>query len=95
MGSGHILSNGIGSGGGYGGKGGIGCNNETCIDGGISYGDANLPCDLGSGSGNDSVAGSTAGGGILGEAKPLAGLCFDFKVWSPINFFCYIWFLRF
>ncbi|XP_059645479.1 uncharacterized protein LOC132287032 [Cornus florida] len=65
VGQGKVLSNGIGSGGGHGGKGGVGCYNGSCIDGGISYGDADLPCELGSGSGNDSLAGSTAGGGVI------------------------------
>uniref|UniRef100_A0A5B7ADH9 DUF8003 domain-containing protein n=1 Tax=Davidia involucrata TaxID=16924 RepID=A0A5B7ADH9_DAVIN len=64
VGRGKVLSNGLGSGAGHGGKGGVGCYNGSCIEGGISYGDANLPCELGSGSGNDSLAGSTAGGGI-------------------------------
>ncbi|KAL2525592.1 glycine-rich protein [Abeliophyllum distichum] len=65
VGQGNVLSNGLGSGGGHGGRGGMGCYNGSCIEGGISYGDADLPCELGSGSGNDSLAGSTAGGGIL------------------------------
>ncbi|CAI9759633.1 unnamed protein product [Fraxinus pennsylvanica] len=65
VGQGKVLSNGLGSGGGHGGRGGMGCYNGSCIEGGISYGDADLPCELGSGSGNDSLAGSTAGGGIL------------------------------
>ncbi|KAA8525196.1 hypothetical protein F0562_006940 [Nyssa sinensis] len=65
VGRGEVLSNGLGSGGGHGGKGGVGCYNGSCIEGGISYGDADLPCELGSGSGNDSLAGSTAGGGII------------------------------
>ncbi|KAI3468162.1 hypothetical protein Pfo_024825 [Paulownia fortunei] len=65
VGQGKVLSNGLGSGGGHGGRGGMGCYNGSCIEGGISYGDANLPCELGSGSGNDSLAISTAGGGIL------------------------------
>lgn len=69
VGQGKLLSNGLGSGGGHGGRGGMGCYNDTCTEGGISYGDANLPCELGSGSGNDSLAVSTAGGGILGERK--------------------------
>ncbi|KAK4388783.1 hypothetical protein Sango_2215300 [Sesamum angolense] len=64
IGQGIVLSNGLGSGGGHGGKGGMACYNDSCIEGGISYGDANLPCELGSGSGNDSLAMSTAGGGI-------------------------------
>ncbi|KAK1417918.1 hypothetical protein QVD17_27054 [Tagetes erecta] len=65
IGKGQLLSNGIGSGGGYGGTGGYGCYNGTCIDGGLPYGDADLPCQLGSGGGNDSIAHSTAGGGVL------------------------------
>ncbi|KAL2543583.1 glycine-rich protein [Forsythia ovata] len=64
-GQGKNLSSGIGSGAGHGGMGGMGCYNGSCVEGGISYGDADLPCELGSGSGTDSSAGSTAGGGIL------------------------------
>lgn len=62
-----MLSNGITSGGGHGGKGGAGCYNASCVEGGISYGNADLPCELGSGSGNDTSANSTAGGGIIGK----------------------------
>ncbi|GFP82873.1 hypothetical protein PHJA_000430400 [Phtheirospermum japonicum] len=65
VGQGILLSNGLGSGGGHGGRGGMSCYNGSCIEGGISYGDANLPCELGSGSGNDSLDLSTTGGGIL------------------------------
>ncbi|EPS64424.1 hypothetical protein M569_10357 [Genlisea aurea] len=65
VGQGRLLENGLGSGGGHGGRGGMGCYNGTCIGGGSSYGDADLPCELGSGSGNDSVGASSAGGGIL------------------------------
>lgn len=66
VGKGEVLSDNISSGGGHGGKGGDGCyNGSSCIEGGMSYGDADLPCELGSGSGNDSSL--TAGGGILGE----------------------------
>lgn len=65
VGRGHVLSN-VGSGGGHGGKGGLGCYNGSCVEGGISYGNANLPCELGSGSGDESLADSTAGGGIIG-----------------------------
>lgn len=61
------MSNGLGSGGGHGGRGGKGCYDDTCVNGGISYGSANLPCELGSGSGNDSLEISTAGGGTLGN----------------------------
>lgn len=43
------------------------CYNDSCVEGGTTYGNAYLPCELGSGSGNESLAGATAGGGILGE----------------------------
>ena len=67
LGRGNLLRNGIGSGGGHGGKGGDACFNDDCVEGGSSYGNADLPCELGSGSGNDSSAGTTAGGGIIGK----------------------------
>ena len=67
IGSGNILSNGIGSGGGHGGNGGAACYNGSYVEGGISYGSAKLPCELGSGSGNDLSAGVTAGGGIISK----------------------------
>ncbi|KAG2699575.1 hypothetical protein I3760_07G198300 [Carya illinoinensis] len=65
VGRGHVLSNGIGSGGGHGGKGGAGCHDGHCVEGGITYGNADWPCELGSGSGDESSAGSTAGGGVI------------------------------
>ncbi|GMI84352.1 hypothetical protein like AT5G11700 [Hibiscus trionum] len=65
IGRGNFLDNGIGSGGGHGGKGGIGCYNGSCVGGGNLYGNSELPCELGSGSGNESSADSTAGGGII------------------------------
>ncbi|XP_068313299.1 uncharacterized protein [Pyrus communis] len=77
IGSGNILSNGIGSGGGHGGKGGVACYNGSCVEGGISYGNAKLPCELGSGSGYDPSAGLTAGGGIIimgSSEHPLSSL---------------------
>lgn len=66
MGKGNVLSNGLSGGGGHGGKGGDGCYKGEFIDGGGVYGDPFLPCELGSGSGNDSLSGSSAGGGIIG-----------------------------
>lgn len=66
MGRGKVLSNGLSGGGGHGGKGGDGYYNGSSIEGGVAYGNADLPCELGSGSGNDSLGGSTAGGGIIG-----------------------------
>ncbi|XWS72495.1 hypothetical protein CRYUN_Cryun02cG0044600 [Craigia yunnanensis] len=65
VGRGNFLDNGIGSGGGHGGKGGFGCYNGSCVEGGISYGNSELPCELGSLSGNKSSADSTAGGGVI------------------------------
>ncbi|XP_073226021.1 uncharacterized protein [Cicer arietinum] len=65
LGKGRYFENGIGGGGGHGGYGGDGYYNGNFIDGGTTYGDADLPCELGSGSGNDSLAGATAGGGII------------------------------
>ncbi|MBA0633037.1 hypothetical protein Godav_001688 [Gossypium davidsonii] len=65
VGKGNFLDNGIGSGGGHGGKGGLGCYNSSCVGGGNSYGNSKLPCELGSGSGNESSADSIAGGGII------------------------------
>ncbi|KAL6530380.1 hypothetical protein OROHE_014733 [Orobanche hederae] len=65
IGQGEVLSNGLGSGGGHSGRGGMGCYDDTCVSGGVSYANANLPCELGSGSGNDSLEISTAGGGTL------------------------------
>ncbi|KAA0061742.1 uncharacterized protein E6C27_scaffold212G001170 [Cucumis melo var. makuwa] len=52
VGRGRIFANGLGAGGGHGGKGGDGYYNGTFINGGVAYGDPNLPCELGSGSGN-------------------------------------------
>ena len=66
VGEGKLLGNGIGSGGGHGGKGGRVCYNSSCVEGGITYGDADLPCELGSGSGDYSPDYSSAGGGIVG-----------------------------
>ncbi|XP_022750125.1 uncharacterized protein LOC111299295 isoform X2 [Durio zibethinus] len=65
VGRGNFLDNGIGSGGGHGGRGGLGCYNGSCVEGGVSYGNSELPCELGSGSGNESIADSTTGGGII------------------------------
>ncbi|XP_070030537.1 uncharacterized protein LOC107788264 isoform X2 [Nicotiana tabacum] len=65
LGSGVLLPNGLSSGAGHGGRGGDAYYNGSYISGGISYGDAGLPCELGSGSGNHSFSSSTAGGGII------------------------------
>ncbi|PPR86976.1 hypothetical protein GOBAR_AA33722 [Gossypium barbadense] len=67
VGRGNFLYNGIGSGGGHGGKGGLACYNDSCVEGGIPYGHRELPCELGSGSGSgiEGPDDSTAGGGII------------------------------
>ncbi|XP_057544556.1 uncharacterized protein LOC130823795 [Amaranthus tricolor] len=65
VGRGNLSSNGLGGGGGHGGRGGDGYFDGKFVDGGGAYGDAELPCELGSGSGNHSLPGSTAGGGII------------------------------
>ncbi|KAK2968224.1 hypothetical protein RJ640_027356 [Escallonia rubra] len=69
MGRGKFLSSPLGGGGGsgagHGGRGGNGYYNGSSIEGGFAYGNADLPCELGSGSGNDSLAGATRGGGIV------------------------------
>ncbi|KAG5030118.1 hypothetical protein AAZX31_05G210200 [Glycine max] len=65
LGRARYFENGIGGGGGHGGYGGDGYYNGNFIEGGSTYGDVDLPCELGSGSGNNSLAGATAGGGII------------------------------
>ncbi|KDP34141.1 hypothetical protein JCGZ_07712 [Jatropha curcas] len=83
VGRGQVLEYSIGSGGGHGGKGGRGCHNGSCVDGGIAYGNAELPCELGSGSGDEKSANSTAGGGIIvmGSAEhPLSSLSVEGSV---------------
>ncbi|XP_062090955.1 uncharacterized protein LOC133797151 isoform X2 [Humulus lupulus] len=65
VGQGKIFENGLSGGGGHGGKGGNGYYNGNFIEGGVAYGNAGLPCELGSGSGNVSLAGATTGGGII------------------------------
>ncbi|ONM29047.1 hypothetical protein ZEAMMB73_Zm00001d039522 [Zea mays] len=65
VGQGKMLSRGICGGGGHGGKGGDGFYKGNLAEGGAIYGNADLPCELGSGSGNDSTELSTAGGGII------------------------------
>ncbi|XP_054786508.1 uncharacterized protein LOC129292866 isoform X1 [Prosopis cineraria] len=65
MGRGRYFENGVGGGGGHGGNGGEGYYNGNFIEGGTTYGDVDMPCELGSGSGNNSLAGATAGGGII------------------------------
>ncbi|XP_066316987.1 uncharacterized protein [Miscanthus floridulus] len=63
VGQGKMLNSSICGGGGHGGKGGDGFYKGA--EGGAIYDNADLPCELGSGSGNDSTELSTAGGGII------------------------------
>lgn len=71
-GKGKFLSAGPSGGGGHGGRGGNGYyNNSMVAEGGVTYGDADFPCELGSGSGNDSSGAATAGGGIIGKLLDL------------------------
>lgn len=59
-------SNGAGGGAGHGGKGGSGMFNGTISEGGSRYGNADLPCELGSGSeGPTESYGHAAGGGMI------------------------------
>ena len=67
LGHGELLPNGLGSGAGHGGRGGDAYFDGTYIRGGSSYGNVELPCELGSGSGNASLSGVTSGGGIIGK----------------------------
>lgn len=67
IGKGNFL-NGAGSGAGHGGKGGSGMFNGSLSEGGGIYGNANLPCELGSGSeGLNESYGHVAGGGMIGK----------------------------
>lgn len=68
IGKGKFLKHGVGGGAGHGGKGGSGYYNGTRIEGGQAYGDADLPCELGSGSGgsNGFNENGAAGGGMIG-----------------------------
>ncbi|PKU82679.1 hypothetical protein MA16_Dca021955 [Dendrobium catenatum] len=79
IGKGKYLKHGAGGGAGHGGKGGSGYSNGTRIEGGQAYGDADLPCELGSGSGgsNGFNENGAAGGGmiVMGSMKwPLSRL---------------------
>lgn len=59
-------SNGAGGGAGHGGRGGSGFYNGRLTRGGDKYGDAELPCELGSGTrGPDGSSRNLAGGGII------------------------------
>ncbi|KAJ7952625.1 Glycine-rich protein [Quillaja saponaria] len=60
------FSNGAGSGAGHGGRGGSGYYNGWVSNGGNEYGNANLPCELGSGTeGPNKSYGHILGGGMI------------------------------
>lgn len=62
------FSSGASSGAGHGGKGGTGYFNGMVCSGGTDYGNADLPCELGSGTeGPNQTYGQTVGGGIIGN----------------------------
>lgn len=55
---------------GLAGKGGSGMFNGTISEGGSSYGNANFPCELGSGSeGPNESYGHVSGGGLIGKHR--------------------------
>ncbi|XP_011018659.1 PREDICTED: uncharacterized protein LOC105121628 isoform X1 [Populus euphratica] len=59
-------SKGAGSGAGHGGRGGSGCFNGIMSNGGNKYGNADLPCELGSGTqGPNQSYGNVLGGGMI------------------------------
>lgn len=59
---------GAGSGAGHGGAGGSGYFNGTLSRGGLIYGNADLPCELGSGTQGANLSyGSVFGGGMIGK----------------------------
>jgi len=67
IGKGKFLKYGAGGGAGHGGRGGTGIYNGMRSEGGLEYGNADLPCELGSGSGGSALsADNTAGGGLIG-----------------------------
>ncbi|CAA6666999.1 unnamed protein product [Spirodela intermedia] len=78
VGEGKFLRYGAGGGAGHGGKGGSGFYNRTLVEGGRSYGDANLPCELGSGSGgSNEVPTHVAGGWPLSRLEIHGALTAD------------------
>lgn len=61
-------SNGAGGGAGHGGRGGSGFFNGRLSEGGDIYGNADLPCEFGSGTeGPNESYGHLAGGGMIGK----------------------------
>jgi hypothetical protein len=90
VGQGKMLSSGVCGGGGHGGKGGNGSYNGSLAEGGAIYGNADLPCELGCGSGNDSTELSTAGGGIIGTYAPIVLIFFGPYHVLILSFKCFL-----
>lgn len=68
VGKGKYTRHGAGGGAGHGGRGGSGIYNGMQSEGGRKYGDADLPCELGSGTGEPSESnGNVLGGGMIGK----------------------------
>ncbi|KAK1262274.1 hypothetical protein QJS04_geneDACA008723 [Acorus gramineus] len=66
VGEGKFSKHGAGGGAGHGGKGGAGVYNGLLSEGGQQYGDADLPCELGSGNvGSSEFSDNVAGGGMI------------------------------
>ncbi|KAJ8632040.1 hypothetical protein MRB53_025376 [Persea americana] len=66
VGKGKYTRHGAGGGAGHGGRGGSGIYNGMQSEGGRKYGDADLPCELGSGTGEPSESnGNVIGGGMI------------------------------
>jgi hypothetical protein len=68
LGKGNYTMGSAGGGGGHGGKGGPGIYDSKRSEGGVVYGNRQLPCELGSGGGTSGVSMSSAGGGVIGES---------------------------
>jgi hypothetical protein len=62
-------SNGAGSGAGHGGRGGSGNFNGRVSNGGNKYGNADLPCELGSGTEGPDQSYGHVGGGMIGNVS--------------------------
>jgi hypothetical protein len=93
IGRGGMLSSGLSGGGGHGGKGGDGFYSGSHAGGGAAYGSADLPCELGSGSGNVSTTSSTAGGGIIGNSygvhEQLPSFIWSFLFLTALTSWCF------
>lgn len=74
FGKGSFGGAGAGGGGGHGGQGGKGWFKGSYSEGGGTYGNGKLPCELGSGSGNASFGDYTTGGGMIGLPSSICSL---------------------